>query len=139
MNHRIKNLLTLSSGLVSLSARYAETPAELASAVQERLQALARAQEMILPDTAADALGEADRSTTLSALIMTIVPPYDDPPHGASSRIDIRGADVQIPGRAATAFAPLEPESAIKSYKSSARSTEHDRIIIYCTTQAKAP
>src|SRR3546814_2481739 len=68
MNHRIKNLLTLSSGLVSLSARYAETPAELATAVQERLPALARAQEVMLPD-AADAAGEADRSTTLSALI----------------------------------------------------------------------
>src|SRR3546814_18652894 len=51
MNHRIKNLLTLSSGLVSLSARYAETPAALASAAPERLQALATAAEMILPDT----------------------------------------------------------------------------------------
>src|SRR3546814_16118745 len=96
-----------SGGLVSLSARYAETPAELDSAVQERLQALARAQEMILPDTAADALGEADRATTLSALIRTIVSPYDDPQHGASSRIEIRGADVAISGRAATGFALL--------------------------------
>src|SRR3546814_47143 len=81
MNHRIKNLLTLSSGLVSLSARYAETPAELASAVQERLQALARAQEMILPDTAADAIGEANRGTTLRALIATVVSPFEDPLH----------------------------------------------------------
>src|SRR3546814_10379190 len=99
MNHRIKNLLTLSSGLVSLSARYAETPAELATAVQERLQALARAQEMILPDTAADALGEIDRATTLSALIRAIVSPFDDPLRDPSSRIEIRGADVAISGR----------------------------------------
>src|SRR3546814_5966575 len=77
MNHRIKNLLTLSSGLVSLSACYAETPAELATAVQERLQALARAQEMILPDTAADAIGEANRGTTLRALIATVVSPFE--------------------------------------------------------------
>src|SRR3546814_20448192 len=49
MNQRIKNLLTLSSGLVSLSARYAKTPEELATAVQERLSALAQAQELVLP------------------------------------------------------------------------------------------
>src|SRR3546814_4731681 len=46
MNHRIKNLLTLSSGLVSLSARYAETPAELASAVQERLRSEEHTSEL---------------------------------------------------------------------------------------------
>src|SRR3546814_18408729 len=107
MNHRIKNLLTLSSGLVSLSARYAETPAELASAVQERLQALARAQEMILPDTAADAIGVADRGTTLRALLATVVAPLEDPLHKAPSRIEIRGADVAIYVRAATRFALL--------------------------------
>src|SRR3546814_3408830 len=74
---------------------------------------------MILPDTAADALGEADRSTTLSALIRTIVSPYDDPQHGASSRIEIRGADVAISGRAATGFALLVHEFATN------RSEEH--------------
>src|SRR3546814_2252652 len=77
---------------------------------------------MILPDTAADALGEADRSTTRSALIRTIVSPYDDPQHGASSRIEIRGADVAISGRAATGFALLVHEFATNAAK---RSEEH--------------
>src|SRR3546814_18306320 len=94
MNHRIKNLLTLSSGLVSLSARYAETPAELATAVQERLQAPARAQEMILPDTAADALGEIDPATTLNALIRAIVSPFAAPLLAPSSPLKTRGAAV---------------------------------------------
>src|SRR3546814_1273704 len=90
---------------------------------------------MILPDTAADALGEADRSTTLSALIRTIVSPYDDPQHGASSRIEIRGADVAISGRAATGFALLVHEFATNAAKYGALSTEEGRIAIDCSEQ----
>src|SRR3546814_6242108 len=90
---------------------------------------------MILPDTAADALGEADRSTTRSALIRTIVSPYDDPQHGASSRIEIRGADVAISGRAATGFALLVHEFATNAAKYGALSTEEGRIAIDCAEQ----
>src|SRR3546814_1343230 len=100
MNHRIKNLLTLSSGLVSLSARYAKTPEELATAVQERLSALAQAQELVLPIAA----GEAERSTTLNSLIKTIVSPYDDPAADAPSRIALSGCDPAIAGRAVNGF-----------------------------------
>ena len=43
MNHRIKNLFTLASSLITLSTRFAETPRELAEAMSGRLVALARA------------------------------------------------------------------------------------------------
>jgi hypothetical protein len=43
MDHRVKNLFALSSSVVTLSARSARTPEELASAVGERLEVLARA------------------------------------------------------------------------------------------------
>src|SRR3546814_9737765 len=68
MNHRIKNLLTLSSGLVSLSARYAKTPEELATAVQERLSALAQAQELVLPIAA----GRSEEHTSELKSLMRI-------------------------------------------------------------------
>src|SRR3546814_2805990 len=80
---------------------------------------------MILPDTAADALGEIDRATTLSALIRAIVSPFDDPLRDPSSRIEIRGADVAISGRAATGFALLVHEFATNAAKYGARSEEH--------------
>ena len=48
MDHRVKNLFTLSSSVVTLSARSAETPEELASAVRHRLGALARAHALTL-------------------------------------------------------------------------------------------
>jgi hypothetical protein len=41
MNHRIKNLFTLAGGLITLSARSAATPKDLAEAVRGRLAALA--------------------------------------------------------------------------------------------------
>jgi PAS domain S-box-containing protein len=48
MNHRIKNVFAISSSLVTLSARSADTPEHLASAVRERLGALARAHALTL-------------------------------------------------------------------------------------------
>ena len=51
MDHRIKNLFTLATGVVALSARSAKSPTELASAqaLRERLSALARAHALTLP------------------------------------------------------------------------------------------
>ena len=42
MDHRIKNLFSVASGMISMSARSAKTPQELASALRERLMALAQ-------------------------------------------------------------------------------------------------
>ncbi|MBE3637450.1 sensor histidine kinase [Mangrovicoccus algicola] len=47
LNHRVKNLFTLVSGIVSMTARKSETPAEMAAAVKGRVQALARAHDLI--------------------------------------------------------------------------------------------
>src|SRR5690606_34047237 len=49
MNHRIKNLFALAIGIVAISARSAGSVKELASAVRERLGALARAHSLTLP------------------------------------------------------------------------------------------
>lgn len=131
MNHRVKNLLTLSSGLVSLSARYAATPGELATAVQERLSALARAHEMILPPSP-DMAPQPGRSTTLHAMIRTIVSPYDTPPGAAASRILLYGTDTEIAGRAVTGFALLLHEFATNAAKYGALSRDDGRVEIAC-------
>ena len=76
MNHRVKNLFALAGSVVTLSARSAGTPKELAEAVRERLAALARAHELTLPDPAERRRKARIATTTLPALVRTIVAPY---------------------------------------------------------------
>jgi PAS domain S-box-containing protein len=70
MNHRVKNLMTMASTMVTLSARFAATPSDL-EAVTERLVALARAHDLTLPNIA-NAEEHFDRATTLPDLTRTI-------------------------------------------------------------------
>jgi PAS domain S-box-containing protein len=130
MDHRVKNLFTIASSVVALSARSAKTAADLASAVQERLSALARAHALTLP-SGLDSEPSAERSTTLHALIGAIAAPYDeDPSHGA--RITVTGADAPITGQAITSFALLLHEFATNAAKYGALSTLDGRIDIHC-------
>ena len=52
MNHRVKNLFALAGSVVTLSARSAGTPGDLAESVRQRLGALARAHDLTLPNIA---------------------------------------------------------------------------------------
>jgi PAS domain S-box-containing protein len=75
MNHRVKNLMTMASTMVTLSARFAATPSDLATAVTERLVALARAHDLTLADIP-NGEEHFDRATTLPDLTRTILAPY---------------------------------------------------------------
>lgn len=124
MNHRVKNLFALAGSVVTLSARSAETPKELAEAVRERLGALARAHELTLPDLT-EMREKTDRTTTLSALVRTIVAPYlseDD------RRITISGPDVLISGSAVMSMALLLHETATNAAKYGALSVQHGHV-----------
>jgi two-component sensor histidine kinase len=136
MNHRIKNLIALCSGLVSLSARTASTPEELATSVQERLLALARAHEQILPHPG-EAGASAGSLTTLHDLIRTIVSPHDHAAENAPSRIAIGGVDLPISGRAATSLALLFHEFATNAAKYGALSTAEGVVQISCATEGE--
>ena len=95
MDHRVKNLFALSSGVVALSARSANSAAELASAVRERLSALARAHALTLP-VMTDEGRRMEQSTTLHALIHTILAPYDGQTVDGKARVAVSGADIPI-------------------------------------------
>ena len=49
MNYRVRILFALAGAVVTLSARSAGTPKDLAQAVRQRLAAMARAHELTLP------------------------------------------------------------------------------------------
>lgn len=130
MDHRVKNLFSLASSLVQLSARSAETPAELASAVSARLNALAHAHSLTAPRLS-DA-GRNEQETTLHALIHTILAPYDGSDDSRRSRAVVTGADVPISGDAITGFALLLHEFATNAAKYGSLSVPEGSVDIVC-------
>ena len=76
MDHRVKNLFALASGVVGLSARSATTPQALSSVVRDRLSALARAHALTLRPFSEN-IQSTEKPTTLHALIATILSPHD--------------------------------------------------------------
>jgi PAS domain S-box-containing protein len=127
MNHRVKNVFQLASGVVSLSARTAETPKQLAAAVQQRLAALGRAHALTLTGFTASEAG-SDQPTTLHALIRAIVLPYVD--DQKDHRIALAGTDVVLAGSAVTSLALLLNEFATNAAKYGALSTPEGRISV---------
>jgi len=131
MHHRVKNLFTLASGVVALSGHRATTPKELSSAVQSRLMALARAHALTLPDISASNLS-AKETTTLHALIQTILAPYEGPTTDGGARVAISGPDISVGGGSLTNLALLLHEFATNAAKYGALSTPAGHIDISC-------
>ncbi|MGZ9053226.1 MAG: PAS domain S-box protein, partial [Rhodoplanes sp.] len=129
MDHRIKNLFALAGSLVALSAGSATTPKELASAVEARLAALARAHDLTLSRASG---GSESAATTLHALTATILSPYDDQSHSGTGRAAIAGPDLPLTGGAVTSFALLLNEFATNAAKYGALSTSSGRVDIEC-------
>jgi two-component sensor histidine kinase len=123
MSHRVKNLFAVASGLVTLSARSARTPADMAEAVRERLGALARAHGLTRPGLI-NGNGKPCQDTTLHALVQTIFAPYVDPERikGHGFYI-VTGPCLPIGGNAVTSIALVMHELATNAAKYGALSS----------------
>jgi PAS domain S-box-containing protein len=124
MSHRVKNLFALSGSIVGLSARWSESPQELAEAARARLSALARAHAL----TFSHGFEEApDQPTTLQSLVRTIVAPFDEP---RDPRITLSGIDAEVSGSAVTSLALLLHEFATNAAKYGALSSAEGTVKI---------
>ena len=132
MDHRVKNLFAVSSGVVALSASSAKTVEDLASAVRERLGALARAHALTL-SLPFEGGQRTELSTTLHALIQTVLAPYDGDIDPAKARVTISGPDIPVAGGAVTSMALLLHEFATNAAKYGALSTPAGHIDIACS------
>ena len=103
MDHRIKNLFTLATGVVSLSARDAGSPAELAATIQDRLGALARAHALTLSVPSGAATTE--HPATLHDLVRTVASPYETRSNEKRERVTVTGADIPLSNNSVTSLA----------------------------------
>jgi PAS domain S-box-containing protein len=128
MDHRIKNLFSLASSVVTLSARSAGSPTELAASIRDRLAALARAHALTLSVACASA--PTEHPATLHALIKTITSPYEDPT--ADGRVTLAGADVALSHTSVTSLALLLHEFTTNAAKYGALSTPDGCVDVRC-------
>lgn len=131
MDHRVKNLFALASGVVALSTRSATSVEALSSSVRARLSALAQAHALTLP-VMTDAGLRVEQSTTLHALIHTILAPYEGQTVDDKARVTISGSDIPIAGGSLTSLALLLHEFATNAAKYGALSTPTGHIDIEC-------
>jgi PAS domain S-box-containing protein len=124
MSHRVKNLFALSSAIITLSTRQANTPQELAEAVRSRLGALARAHDLTMADLQEEL---ASTPTTLEAVVQTVLAPYVPPSGGG---LLVSGPAVAVQGNAVTSLALLLHEAATNAAKYGALARSGGQIAI---------
>ena len=124
MHHRIKNLFAITGSIVSLSARTAQTPADLASGVRDRLSALSRAHQLTLPAFAGDD-GFEKTSITLFQLLSNVLAPYEI--EGAR-QFRLKGEDLEISAGQLTNLALLIHEFATNAAKYGSLSIAEGRL-----------
>lgn len=131
MNHRVKNLFTVSASLVNLSARSSSTAQELSVILRERLAALARAHALTVASSDGIAVA-SELPTTLHELIRAIASPFDES-EMSDSRLEITGPDVPVSGSAVTSVALFLHEFTTNSAKYGALAQPQGRIRVECS------
>lgn len=125
MNHRVKNLFAVASGVVSLSARAGGDAQKVIEVARGRLSALARAHALTLPELEAGS-DRTIESTDLAALVQAILSPYAD--HAHSERVVCGGPPTSIGSNAVTSMALLLHEFATNAAKYGALSVPSGRV-----------
>jgi len=126
INHRIENLFSVTAGLIALSARGSTNVDELATDLNARLHALARAHALTLPDLHNDE--PVDVKTTIVELVRAILAPHE---HAEGSRISITGVDLPLADVTLSSTALLLHELATNAAKYGALSTPTGRLAIH--------
>ncbi len=111
MSHRVKNLLSIASGLTHLTAHSATSVEDMAGQLTRRLTDLGRAHSLVRPIP-----GEQGKAALLGDLLAILLSPYEDT--GAfSGRIRVAVARMGVGERTATTLAMVIHELATNSVK----------------------
>ena len=111
MSHRVKNLLSIATGLTQLTGRSAKSVEDMTGDLTRRLTALGRAHDLIRPLP-----GEQGKAALLGDLLSILLAPYDETA-AFSGRIRVAVARMGVGERTATALAMVIHELATNSVK----------------------
>lgn len=112
LNHRVKNLFAVATGMVGMTARTSNSTAEMAETLTGRLRALARAHELIRSTISSPS--QQSRHTTLRVLVESVLEAHATP---GSSQLRIEGPEVPIGPSGATSLALVLHELATNAAK----------------------
>lgn len=118
LNHRVKNIFAVVSGLVSMTARTATTPRDMAEALRGRLAALSAAHDLIR--SAVLGTEACAETTPLADLVKRILAPHVE----RDDRVSVSGPAILLGPTAATSLALVFHELATNAAKYGALSGE---------------
>lgn len=133
MSHRVKNLLTIASGLTAITSRSTNTTDEMAHELTLRLTALGRAHDLVRPVP-----GQTEAASALLGDLLTVLlAPYDD--LGAfSGRIRVSVPRMRVGESATTILALVVHELATNSLKHGALSMDTGILDVSCSAHDEA-
>ncbi|WDR02805.1 PAS domain-containing protein [Devosia algicola] len=125
LSHRIKNIFSVMTGIISLSARNQPEMKQFAEQLRERIYALAQAHDFVRPHGHGGQT--SGTQSDLWALIEKLLLPYQD---GGQKRVEFSGSDTTIDDGAATPLALLVHELATNAAKYGALSVPDGSILL---------
>ncbi|WP_095204118.1 sensor histidine kinase [Mesorhizobium carmichaelinearum] len=133
MSHRVKNLLTIASGLTAITSRSTTTTNDMARELTQRLTALGRAHDLVRPVP-----GQTEAASALLGDLLTVLlAPCDD--LGAfSGRIRVSVPRMSVGESSATILALIIHELATNSLKYGALSAEEGTLDVSCSAHDDA-
>ncbi|TCL91172.1 PAS domain S-box-containing protein [Rhizobium sp. PP-WC-2G-219] len=126
LSHRIKNIFSVLSGIISLSARSEPQARGFAEQLRKRIDAMGRAHDFVRPHSEVSRPTMPD--TTLFNLLARLLEPYWG--EEGTGAIGLHGDDTAIADSAATPLALLLHELGTNSAKYGALSTVDGRVEI---------
>ncbi|MBB4615347.1 sensor histidine kinase [Novosphingobium taihuense] len=125
LSHRIKNIFSVISGLITFSTRHHPEMRSAANDLRDRIMALGRAHDFVRPHS--EASKPAETQNSLSGMLKELLQAF-------AERVLVEGDDVTIDDQSATPLALVFHELATNAAKYGALSVTDGQVRIRCTS-----